>query len=290
MLSISKDYPDFEAKLLEACQTLDVSIPLQEAIIYSLQAGGKRIRPLLTLTACKELGGNPSLAYPAAIAMELIHTYSLIHDDLPCMDDDDLRRGKPTNHKVFGEALAVLAGDALLTEAFSILSSPTWEISENVKLNIIHRIASCAGASGMVGGQALDLAFENQTCSLVQLENIHLHKTGKLLQASILAGTWIATQNKEISTNMENFANDIGLAFQIADDILDVTQSSETLGKNAGSDLKKNKSTYPSILGLEKAQEKLTQTYQKALTSLDKIPHPCIGLREIASYIKTRIS
>jgi geranylgeranyl diphosphate synthase type II len=177
----------------------------------------------------------------------MIHTYSLIHDDLPSMDDDDLRRGKPTNHKVYGEAIAILAGDGLLTEAFSCLSDPTWSLSDHSKIRLIYCIAEAAGAKGMVAGQVLDLEHEGQECNEQELENIHLHKTGKLILASILAGAYAANASAEQIQTLDTFGRKIGLAFQIADDILDITATTEELGKNAKSDLKK-KTNPPTLL------------------------------------------
>lgn len=288
--SIQQYYPSFEKDIIEACQQSTVSTKLNEAMTYSLQAGGKRVRPLLALMTCDELGGSPNDCHPVALALEMIHTYSLIHDDLPCMDDDDLRRGKPTNHKVFGESHAVLAGDALLTLAFETLARTTWDIHPKTKLQIIQTISQAAGNIGMVGGQALDLEFENQNSTLQQLQKIHSNKTGKLITASVVAGALTATDDPSTLESIKTFGQSIGLAFQIADDILDVTQTSETLGKDAGSDVDNHKSTYPSIMGIEKAKETLNNLYNDALSALNSTGRPCSSLQSLAQFIVERNS
>ncbi|MCB1198330.1 MAG: polyprenyl synthetase family protein [Deltaproteobacteria bacterium] len=288
--SITAYYPDFEQDLLQACKGSDISSILVEAMQYSLAAGGKRVRPLLSIMTCQDLGAPIKRAYPAALALEMIHTYSLIHDDLPCMDDDDLRRGKPTNHKVYGQAHAVLAGDALLTMAFEILTRADWDLPPQNKLDIIRILASASGSSGMVGGQALDLESENKTISADTLELIHQNKTGRLITASVMTGAAVATDDLHTLESMQIFGQAIGLAFQVADDILDVTQTSETLGKDAGSDLTNNKATYPALLGLDAAKTKLENLYQSAIQALDQIKHPCKDLRTIAKFIIQRTS
>ena len=234
ILTIAELYPDFEHHLIQACNFSTSSSTLTQSMQYSLQAGGKRIRPLLALTTCQELGCNVEKAYPIALALECIHTYSLIHDDLPCMDDDDLRRGKPSNHIIYGQAHATLSGDALNTLAFDILSDTNTNLDPNTCLQVIAEIAKAAGYKGMVGGQALDLENENKSVSLSILESIHRHKTGKLIEASVVSGALVATIDANTISTLRTFGQAIGLAFQIADDILDVTQNSQTLGKNAG--------------------------------------------------------
>jgi geranylgeranyl pyrophosphate synthase len=219
-------------------------------------------------------------------AIEMIHCYSLIHDDLPAMDDDDMRRGRATNHKVFGDAHAILAGDGLLTLAFELLAN---EDIANA-LAIIAHVSQSAGPQGMVGGQALDMVFENKPCTLAELETIHQNKTGALLRTSVICGGYIAKANDETLENLNVFSTQLGLAFQIADDVLDVTQSSSTLGKNAGSDTAKNKATYPALMGLEKAIDRKNQHYQQAIVALDRIDADTQHLKTLANFIIQRTS
>lgn len=231
---------------------------LTKSMDYSLQAGGKRIRPLLLLGTLHSFGKNESIGLPVACAVEMIHTYSLIHDDLPSMDNDDLRRGKPTNHKVFGEAMAILAGDGLLTFSFQVISEFMDEtISPEKRIALISRLAKAAGPEGMVGGQVADMEGEGASLQLKDLEYIHTHKTGKLLAYSVMAGAIIADATDEQLEKLEQFAHHLGLAFQIRDDILDIEGSEELIGKPVGSDTENNKNTYPALLTLEGAKEKL---------------------------------
>lgn len=278
-----------EKKLPEYSRT-NSSKTLSESMTYSLMLGGKRIRPVLAMATCELLGHSVESVLPAACALEMIHTYSLIHDDLPSMDDDDLRRGKPTNHKVYGEAIAILAGDGLLTEAFTCLSDPAWHLSDHSKIRIIQCVAQAAGAHGMVAGQVLDLEHEGKECNEQQLENIHLHKTGKLILASILVGAHAANANPTQLATLDTFGRKIGLAFQIADDILDITQTTETLGKNAKSDLKKNKSTYPSLIGLEKSKQKAETLLKESVELLSTFGERSAFLKELATLIVHRKS
>lgn len=261
---------------------------LQEAMTYSLKAGGKRIRPILAFSACEAVGGDPNNALPAACALEMIHTYSLIHDDLPAMDDDDLRRGKPTNHKVFGEALAILAGDGLLTEAFCLLSDPNWKISNDRKVEIVRIIADGSGASGMVAGQVLDLEHEGKSISEQELEKIHRHKTGKLLTASVLAGGAAGGADTKSCEALSTYGEAIGLAFQIADDLLDVTATTEELGKDSKSDLKKGKATYPSILGMEESKKRAAALLRESLKAIEPFGSKGEMLAFLARYIIER--
>jgi len=284
---LSEFYPDFERDLLQACQNEPISEKLSQAMSYSLLAGGKRIRPLLALVTCLELGGRIEHCFIPALALEMIHTYSLIHDDLPSMDDDDLRRGKPTNHKTFGEAHAILAGDGLLTLAFDILSKPS-NLDSHTQLKLIQTLSTASGHKGMVGGQALDMESENQNIDLPDLEKIHLNKTGKLIAASLEIGALIATQDFNTYSSLQDFGALLGLAFQVSDDLMDVTQSEKTMGKDAGSDLKHNKATYPKILGLEETQNKLKSLHQDALSCLETLAHPCTNLRGITDFVCTR--
>ena len=231
---------------------------LRESMRYSLLAGGKRIRPILCLASCSLAGGEPSLAIPTAVAIEMIHTMSLIHDDLPAMDNDDLRRGRPTNHKVYGDALAILAGDALLTRAFEMVSLRSPGVDPNRLLNVVGELSLVAGAPGLVGGQVVDLECEGKEVDLETLEYIHLHKTGALLKACVRTGAMIAGANEELLKALTTYAEGIGLAFQIIDDILDLTSSSEKLGKTAGKDLLADKTTYPKLLGMRNQRKELS--------------------------------
>ena len=229
---------------------------LREAMRYSLLAGGKRLRPILCLAACELAGGEAELALPTAVALEMIHTMSLIHDDLPAMDNDDLRRGRPTNHKVFGEANAILAGDALLTRAFEMVALRSPGLPAERLLAVVGELSLASGAPGLVGGQVVDLECEGKAVDLDTLEYIHLHKTGALLRACVICGAQIAGASQALLEALGTYARGIGLAFQIIDDILDVTASSEVLGKTAGKDLTADKTTYPKLLGLEESRRR----------------------------------
>lgn len=260
---------------------------LKEAMVYSLQAGGKRIRPILLLAAIRTFNEDPMLGLNTAAALEMIHTYSLIHDDLPSMDDDDLRRGKPTNHKMFGEAAAILAGDGLLTYSFQLIAEDA-ALTSDKKVKLIALLARCAGPEGMVGGQAADIEGEMKQLSANELENIHVHKTGRLLTFSVMAGGIISGVSSFELELLERFAFHIGLAFQIQDDILDIEGSEEIIGKPVGSDESKHKSTYPSILTMKGAKEKLQFHLDEALTSIDELPVDSSLLTEIAQLIVSR--
>lgn len=283
---LARYQPQIEAKLTALIDTPSCSPSLLEAMKYSLLDGGKRIRPILTLATAESLGGDMAHAMVVGCTIEMIHCYSLIHDDLPAMDNDDLRRGRATNHKVFGDAQAILAGDGLLTLAFTLLAKS--QVPQ--ALRIIEHIGDCAGLNGMVGGQALDMAFENNTCNLAQLQTIHQHKTGALLTTSVICGGYVAGASDQTLGHLLDFAQHTGLAFQIADDILDVTQTSETLGKDAGSDVGKNKSTYPSLMGLDKAIQTKDEHCQKARAALDHIDADTTQLEILADFIVQRTS
>lgn len=238
-----------------------------DAMRYSLQNGGKRIRPVLVLEFCRLCGGNVKKALPFAAAIEMIHTYSLIHDDLPCMDNDDMRRGKPSCHKKFGEDFALLAGDALLTLAFEILTKA--DVSDSQKVKAVRILSRYSGYQGMIGGQTIDLMSENKTISLDRLRTMDNLKTGKLINCAALLGCIVADAKKNLTEAAVKFASSIGLAFQIVDDILDVTSTSEKLGKPIGSDSENNKSTYVSLLGLEKSKEYAEILTTEATEALD---------------------
>jgi len=246
-------------------------ISLLDSMRYSIFAGGKRLRPILTITTCDAYGGNSEQALPVACAIEMIHTYSLIHDDLPAMDNDDYRRGKPTNHKVYGDAIAILAGDALLTKAFQVIAqSYLQQLESTVIIRLIEEIGIAAGAEGMVGGQVADIEAEGRDTTIEQLQYIHTHKTGALLTAAVRSGAIVAGVNEDQLDNITEFANKIGLAFQIQDDILDLIGDQDKIGKKTGSDLANDKATYPVLLGIEASKEKVMQLTDEALIALGR--------------------
>ena len=262
---------------------------LKESMLYSLEAGGKRIRPMLLFATIDAFQKDPEIGLHAACAIEMIHTYSLIHDDLPSMDDDDLRRGKPTNHIVFGEANAILAGDALLTYSFQLLSeAPLSSISLENNLALIRLFAQAAGAEGMVGGQVADMIGEEKALTLEELQYIHLHKTGKLLTCSILSGAILAGASEEQMKHLEKFAYHLGLAFQIRDDLLDISGDESVIGKPVGSDSDNHKTTYPSLLGVKGAEEALNEHYQLAIDALHKVGENIQLLEAITDMIVKR--
>ena len=265
---------------------------LHKAMRFSTFAGGKRIRPVLMLAACEAVGRASDLALPAAAAIEMIHTYSLIHDDLPSMDDDDFRRGRPTNHKVFGEAHAILAGDALLTEAFHLLAKPVKEIAADVQLRVISIIARAAGSGGMVGGQIVDMESEGPDVEidLPTLEYIHTHKTGALIKASIEVGALLGGANEPEFKALSRYGELAGLAFQITDDILDVVGEQDILGKNIGSDEARGKATYVSLLGLSESRSRADELRTMALATLDDLGEQAEPLRQIVNFIVERSS
>ncbi|KEF37401.1 farnesyl-diphosphate synthase [Schinkia azotoformans MEV2011] len=260
---------------------------IKESMIYSLNAGGKRLRPILLFATLHAFGKDEKLGIDVACALEMIHTYSLIHDDLPSMDDDDLRRGKPTNHKVYGEAVAILAGDGLLTHSFEIIAKSK-ELSDTLKANIIAFLAQAAGPSGMVGGQVADLLGEQKVLNVEELEYIHEHKTGKLLRFAVVAGAIIAGASKDQQECLDQFARHLGLAFQIKDDILDIEGDVKQIGKPVGSDVGKDKSTYPKLLTLEGAKNKCNDHLTSAKEWLEKANVESDLLLEIADYIVNR--
>jgi geranylgeranyl diphosphate synthase type II len=254
---------------------------IYRAVAYSLHAEGKRVRGILALATAEALHMDHERVLPLACALEMIHTYSLIHDDLPSMDDDDLRRGKPTNHKVFGEACAILAGDALLTKAFEILT-----LGESVPLEVIREVAKAAGIDGMVGGQMMDLEAEDRAITVADLERIHRHKTGALLRCSVLGSAkWCQASARQLE-NLDAYGRAVGLAFQIADDVLDI--EGKDIGKPVGSDVEKEKSTYPKIFGLAQSKEKAKTLVAQALEALKDFDEAALALREIARFIVDR--
>lgn len=263
---------------------------LHEAIRYSLLAGGKRIRPILTIAAAEAIGSPPASLLPVACAFEFIHTYSLIHDDLPAMDNDDFRRGKPTNHKVYGDGMAILAGDGLQTMAFEWCSRAdlVTDLDPRCQVQIIAELALGSGNEGMVGGQVLDIQAENQQVELAELQKIHSHKTGKLIRASVRAGALLSGTSLTQFDQLTGYAEDIGLAFQIADDVLNVTGTREELGKDANTDAERGKQTYPSFYGLEGAKKLAQECADRAISRLSSFDDKADPLRGIAQFIVSR--
>jgi geranylgeranyl diphosphate synthase type II len=263
-----------------------------KAMRYSLFAGGKRVRPILCLAAAEAVRNYenefPNALLLTACALECIHTYSLIHDDLPAMDDDELRRGKPTNHMVFGEAGAILAGDSLLTFAFELLSRKESEKCATDRLKIISLISNAVGPEGMVGGQFLDLTHEGKKVEFEMLREIHSRKTGALITASVQTGGVLAKCTAEQFNALTLYGTNIGLAFQIVDDLLNVEGTEEQLGKAAGSDAARNKATYPALVGLDETRGKAQEAVDKALAALEEFDERAVMLRELAKYIVTR--
>ena len=260
---------------------------IHKAMRYSIFAGGKRLRPVICLATAEVLGGKIEAALPLACAVECIHTYSLIHDDLPCMDNDDFRRGKPTSHKVFGEGMAVLAGDALLTIAFEMAAScKGWPRYSHAA--IIHEIAVASGSQALIGGQVADAEGEGKKISPVELRYIHENKTAALIATSIRLGAMSANATPKQLKNLTEFGQSLGLAFQVIDDILDVTQTTEKLGKSAGKDLKAQKATYPALLGLEKAKKEADKLTARARAALKPFGRDAEPLAAIADYLLRR--
>ena len=281
-----------ESKLLSLLSSREnIATHLNEAMQYSLLNGGKRLRPILVYQACKLLGGSLEQADNTACAIEAIHSYSLVHDDLPAMDDDDLRRGKPTCHIKFDEATAILAGDALLTLAFELLSYDDSLQSTDIKLKMIQTLAKASGDLGMVDGQAFDLGSVGKALTLDQLQAMHGAKTGALIRAALRLGA-LASNNAtpESLTALDQYGIAIGLAFQIQDDILDIEGSTEQLGKPQGSDLERDKPTYPALMGLEASKAWLEELVEQANEALSSFGDQATPLREIAQFIISRSS
>ncbi|MFQ5846330.1 MAG: polyprenyl synthetase family protein [Candidatus Methylomirabilales bacterium] len=263
---------------------------LHRAMHYSLFAGGKRLRPTLTIAAAEAVGGVAEAVLPVACAFEYIHTYSLVHDDLPAMDDDDLRRGRPTCHKVFGEAMAILAGDALLTEAFVLLANPAHvgHLDPRLLRTVIHEIAHAAGSQGMVGGQAVDILSEGKAVELSLLHYIHTHKTGALILCALRAGAHLGGATAEALDAVTRYGKAAGLAFQIADDILDIEGEEALRGKKVGGDASRGKATYPALVGLAEAKREAQRLVREALDAIASFDHHADPLREIARFIISR--
>lgn len=290
-----QDYKEIiDAHLLDFIPNIDnKSISLYESMKYSLTAGGKRLRPILLLAACEFAGGDINEAIPYACAVEYIHTYSLIHDDLPAMDNDDLRRGLPTNHKIYGDALAILAGDGLLTTAFEAINKDMMMYFDNPekmrkRISASFEIAKGAGCKGMVAGQVSDIEAETNDCSNEMLEYIHINKTAALIKSAIKAGLYLGNPSSDMLSQLDKYAENLGLAYQIADDILDVIGNPEELGKETGSDKKKNKTTYTSINGLEAAQGRLEQLTENAVEAIADYYDNAEFFRDLVLELKDR--
>lgn len=263
---------------------------LQESMRYSVLAGGKRLRPILALAAGEAVGADPEKVLPAACALEMIHTYSLIHDDLPSMDDDSLRRGIPTNHRVFGESTAILAGDALLTDAFAILVAEGLRrgVSAGVICGVLSEIAQAAGSHGMIEGQAIDLALAGtKDVTLPEVERMHALKTGAMIRVSVMAGARIGGADENQLEKLASYADAVGLAFQIIDDVLDV-EGEGNIGKERGNDERRGKSTYPGLAGLEESKRIASELTLKAISMLEGFDHRAEALRQIALYLGSR--
>jgi farnesyl diphosphate synthase len=263
---------------------------LHEAMRYTVMGGGKRIRPVLVYAGGQAVGASSKSLDRPACAIELIHAYSLIHDDLPAMDDDDLRRGKPSCHRAFGEATAILAGDALQSLAFQVLSNGLVDgISESTRLRMINTLALASGSRGMAGGQAIDLSATGQQLNIAELEDMHIHKTGALIRAGVVLGALCGkTPEQSAIDKLDHYAKCVGLAFQIRDDILDVEGEADTLGKNTGMDKIREKSTYPALIGMHAARQRASELHLEALDSLSGFSDRADPLRWISSYIIER--
>jgi geranylgeranyl diphosphate synthase type II len=262
---------------------------IYEAMRYSMLAGGKRLRPILCLATSELVGGTIEMAMPSACALEMIHTMSLIHDDLPAMDNDDYRRGKLTNHKVYGEAVAILAGDALLSYAFEHIAEETKGVPADRLLKVISRLGRAVGAAGLVGGQIVDLECEGATDTTIDTLNfIHTHKTAALLETSVVSGAILAGASDADVQRLSRYAQAIGLAFQIVDDILDLTSTQEELGKSIGKDERAQKATYPKLWGMEESRRQANQLIDQAQAEVAGFGEKAIPLMAIASYITAR--
>lgn len=287
MQYINKNKNIIDKELESYIGALNIPSNLKDSMLYSLQAGGKRLRPLLLLASYEAYSENYAKALAPAVALEMVHTYSLIHDDLPAMDDDDYRRGKLTNHKAFDEATAILAGDALLTYSFDVIANNSL-LNDTEKVNIISLLSQCSGPKGMVGGQILDMEAEDKQITLGQLERIHELKTGELLKFAVYAGAYLAEASNSQLDALKQFAYALGLIFQIQDDILDITGDEEKLGKRLGSDESNEKSTYPKLLGLEGAMRKKDEYVIIAKSALHKANAEESYLMALTDYFSNR--
>ncbi|MEO1520113.1 MAG: geranylgeranyl diphosphate synthase CrtE [Cyanobacteria bacterium J06633_2] len=272
-------------------QSIEVVYPetIYESMRYSLMAGGKRLRPILCLATCEMTGGTIDMAMPTACALEMIHTMSLVHDDLPAMDNDDYRRGKLTNHKIYGDAIAILAGDGLLAYAFEFAATRTQNVPADRLVHVVARLARAVGAAGLVGGQSVDLECEGKTdVSADTLDFIHRHKTAALLEASVVCGAILTGAPQDTIQRLTHYAQAIGLAFQIVDDILDITATQEELGKTVGKDVDAHKVTYPSLWGLDESRRKAQELVNNAKEELSPFGEASLPLSSLADYITAR--
>jgi geranylgeranyl diphosphate synthase type II len=289
---ILNNFIEDEKKLIEELlpihiNRMDAPNSLKQAMIYSLEAGGKRIRPILLLATLNGFRKPLKLGYDIASALEMIHTYSLVHDDLPAMDDDDLRRGKPTNHKVYGEAMAILAGDGLLTYSFQLMAGLDY-LSSDVKVKLIEKIARAAGPEGMVAGQVEDMEGEEKLLNVDQLQHIHHRKTGDLLSVALECGAILSSATDEQMKDLKSFGKHLGIAFQIKDDLLDVEGDEDQIGKRVGSDESNNKTTYPKLLGMSQSKEKLSYHLSSAKDHLNNVEMDKDILMALVDYIGER--
>jgi len=290
---------DFEKALKEKAEVIEEALEhylpppnaypplIHQAMRYSTMQGGKRLRPVLVMAVAEAVGGKSEDVLPAACALEMIHTYSLIHDDLPAMDNDDYRRGKPTNHKVYGEAIAILAGDALLTLAFSLLAGINSASPKDV-VKVIGEVAAAAGTFGMIGGQVVDTFFAGKEIDADTLKYIHSHKTGALYRAAVRTGAILAGAEEKKLADLTRYAEYLGLAFQIKDDILDIEGDATVIGKPVGSDIKNKKATYPALFGIEQAKAKARQAGEKALSAIGSFGNEADFLRLLVQFVVER--
>jgi geranylgeranyl diphosphate synthase, type II len=290
-----KDYLSQRREWVESALNASIEVvypeKIYDAMRYSLLAGGKRLRPILCLATCELTGGTINMAMPTACALEMIHTMSLIHDDLPAMDNDDYRRGKLTNHKVYGEDIAILAGDGLLAYAFEYLAVHTKGVAPERLLKVVARLGNAVAATGLVGGQVVDLESEGVTdINLKTLNFIHSHKTGALLEAAVVSGAELSSADDDSLDRLTQYARNIGLAFQIIDDVLDITATYEELGKTAGKDLTAQKATYPSLWGIDESRRQAQLLVQEAKAAIASFGEKAIPLSAIADYITERKS
>ncbi len=291
---------DFDAYLTDQRRVIDAALNeflppedrfpevIYRAMRYSVLNGGKRLRPILVLASCEAVGGEPEIAVPTACAMEFIHSFSLVHDDLPALDNDDFRRGKPTNHKVFGEAIAILAGDALLAFAFETVTRRTKGVPAEVVLEITRRIASAAGTGGMVAGQVVDMISEGKKIEPETLEFMHRNKTGMLIEVSVVCGGLVGGASADQLDALSRYGGKVGLAFQIADDILDIEGEQERTGKATGGDRRKQKATYPSLYGLAKSKELARRAADEAIEAVRDFDERADPLRALARFVVER--
>lgn len=268
------------------------SSKLNQAMRYSVLGGGKRIRPILAIAACEAVGGETEGILPFACALEMVHAYSLVHDDLPAMDNDDFRRGRPTTHRVYGDAMAILAGDALLTAAFQTIGRGALEknLDPTLAIDVVREVSLAAGFSGMVGGQAVDMEFEGREVDLPTVEYIHTHKTGALILASVRTGARFGQASPKQLEAITKYGERIGLAFQIVDDVLNVTGQRAELGKSIGSDEARKKATYPALVGVIESKRLAESLVEEAISSIATLGKSADPLREIARYLVSRES